>query len=95
MGTTIHRQYLQLALCILVLHCEGVKGALGDAPFQLDGVGGYVGGCELTQAWLGWQVLLWECWGCNGDSRIQGTQGTSILYLLIHAPISLYVHPSI
>lgn len=59
---TVHGHHLWLALCILVLHREGVKGALGDAPFQLDGVGADVGGRQLTQEWLGrWFLLCRSC----------------------------------
>ena len=85
---TVHGHHLWLALCILVLHREGVKGALGDAPFQLDGVGADVGGRQLTQAWLGWRFLL--CWSCSCNTKFMSTHPTIQAFNNLPS-----IHPSI
>lgn len=57
-GPTVHSKCLWLALCIPVLHREGVKSAFKDIPFQLDSGGCHVGGRELAQTRPVWWFLL-------------------------------------
>lgn len=53
-----------MPVCIGELDQEGVKGAAGNSPGEVQGVRGLACHCQIPQARRGWGLLLQgSCWG--------------------------------